>query len=89
MVECLRNPWCVVSVGWAGSHNWEQAKGPGEIADGPLYTAGILVRRQPGLRPEQPPVSTPCRPARCCLEAVCVCVCVCVSARALVCAWGQ
>ena len=89
VVKCLRSPWCVVSVGWAGSPDREQARRLGETADSPLYAAGVLVGRQPGLRPEQPPGSTPCRPCRpapCCLEAavhVCVCVCVCV------CACGQ
>ena len=82
VVKCLRSPWCVVSVGWAGDTDRERARSLGETADGPLYTAGVLVGRQPGLRPEQPLGSTPCRPCRpapCCLQAaVCVCVCVCV-----------
>ena len=86
MVKCLRSPWCVVSVGWAGNTDQKQARSLGETADGPLYTAGVLVGRQPGLRPEQPPGSAPCRRlAVSGLLSVCVCVCMCACVCACVC----
>ena len=86
VVKCLRSPWCVVSVGWAGNTDQKQARSLGETADGPLYTAGVLVGRQPGLRPEQPPGSAPCRRlAVSGLLCVCVCVCMCACVCACVC----
>ena len=82
VVKCLRSPWCVVSVGWAGNTDQKQARSLGETADGPLYTAGVLVGRQPDLRPEQPPGSH--RAGALLSRGCCVCACVCACVRVCV-----